>query len=205
MSSAQDKELNKFWDFLSFFVSAIFSPYIVAVVFIALVVYVFSSDIRQFLPWMAIALVFDLVIPGCYVLWLMEKEHIRDIHLPDHEQRKIPFLITAVSSIIGALALVFIHAAKPVVVMGVVYAVNASVVALLTLYWKVSIHAVMLSSIVTIAVVLFGVQYAWLYLILVLICWARVYRRRHSVRQVVGGALISFIFTSIVFWLFGYI
>jgi membrane-associated phospholipid phosphatase len=89
--------------------------------------------------------------------------------------------------------------------MGVVYAVNAVAVGVMTLYWKVSIHTALYSSIITVIVVLFGIQYAWGYLLIIPLAWSRIYRHRHSLNQVIGGAMIAFILTSLVFWFFGYL
>lgn len=201
----KDRDHRTIWDYLAFGVSAIFSPYITAAIFILIITYVYAKNLQQFLPWMGIAFLFAIVIPGGYVLWLIEKKDIHDIHLSRHDQRKIPFLLAGISATLGAIALALIGAAKPVIVMGVVYAVNAVAVGLLTLVWKVSIHTALYSAIVTVIVVLFNIQYAWLYLILVPLAWSRIYRHRHSLNQVIGGAIIAFVLTSIVFWLFGYI
>jgi membrane-associated phospholipid phosphatase len=205
MASKKGKSFHNFWDFLAFGISAIFSPYITAAAFILLITYTYAENLKQFLPWMGIAIFFAVIIPGGYVLWLIEKEGLQDIHLSEHEERKIPFMVAAISSTIGAIALAAVHASKPVVVMGVTYAANAITVALLTLVWKISIHNALLSAAVTVIVILFGVQFAWLYLLLIPLAWSRIHRQRHTLTQVVGGSVIAFVVTSLVFWIFGYI
>jgi len=197
--------MKKIRDLLAFGISALFSPYVTAAVFIIIITYLNAKDIQQFLPWMGIAFLFAIMIPGGYILWKVERKHIRDIHLSVHSERKIPFMITAISSTAGALALFAVGAAKPVAVMMTAYAVNAITVALLTLFWKVSIHTALYSSIITVLVILLGAWYGWLYLLLIPLAWSRIYRHRHSVVQVVGGAIIAFVSTSLVFWIFGYI
>jgi membrane-associated phospholipid phosphatase len=205
MSAKKGKNLHGFFDFIAFGISALFSPYITAAIFIILITYTNARDLQQFLPWLGIAAFFTVIVPGGYVLWLVEKEGASDIHLSDHEQRKIPFMIAAISSTIGAIALAAVGAARPVVLMGVTYAANAVMVGLLTLVWKVSIHTALLSSVITVIVIIFGPPYAWLYLLLIPLCWSRVYRKRHTLTQVVGGAMIAYVVTSLVFWLYGYI
>lgn len=197
--------MKKVWDLLAFGISGLFSPYVTAAVFIIVITYLNAKDIQQFLPWMGIAFLFAIMIPGGYILWKVERNHVRDIHLSLHSERKIPFMITAISSVVGALALLAVGAAKPVAVMMIAYAVNAITVALLTLFWKVSIHTALYSSVITVLVILLGAWYGWLYLLLIPLAWSRIYRHRHSVAQVVGGAIIAFVSTSLVFWIFGYI
>jgi membrane-associated phospholipid phosphatase len=201
------KKIDKktIWDFLAFLISLLFSPYVTAAIFILIITYTNSKNLMEFLPWMGIAFVFAIIIPGAYVLWLVEKKEVSDLHLSKHSQRKIPFLFTAVSSLVGALALNLIGAAKPVVVMGVAYAANAVAIALLTQFWKISVHTALYSSVVTVIVIIFGVKFSLLYLILIPLSWSRVYRQRHSLNQVVGGAMMAFVITCLVFWLFHYI
>ena len=197
--------LKKFYDYLAFGISVLFSPYITAAIFILIITYKYAANLSQFLPWMGIAFLFGLIIPGGYVLWLIEKKVLNDIHLSDHTQRKIPFIVTGISASIGALALSLVGAAKQVVVMGTVYALNTVMVAILTLFWKVSVHTALFSAVITVVTILFGIQYGWFYLLLVPLCWSRIYRHRHTLNQVVGGALIAFVLTALVFWFFGYL
>lgn len=196
---------HQFFNYLAFGVSAVLSPYIAAAVFIMIVVYSYAQDLRQFLPWMLTFFLFAIIIPGFYILWLLESHRISDIHMAKLSDRKIPFLVGAVSSIIGAVLLYFLHAARPVFVISVIYAVNSTVIALVTQYWKISVHTGTFASIATISVILFGTQFWWLYLLLVPLAWARIFRRRHTIWQTVMGAALMSLLTLATFWFFGYL
>lgn len=192
-------------DRLAFVISALFSPYITAFVFIAFISYHYSRNLSQFLPWMLTFSFFGILVPGFYVLWLLEARKIHDLHIFELKDRKIPFLVAGISSAIGAFLLFVLHAARPVIVIGVAYAVNVIGIALITLLWKVSIHTALFSAIATIAVILFGSHFWWLYLILIPLAWSRIHRRRHTIWQAVAGSLIAFVLTAATFWLFGYL
>ena len=192
-------------DCLAFFISAICSPYITALVFIIIITYKYSNNLSQFLPWMITFLLFGIVIPGLYVLWLIEIKKIKDIHIADQNDRKTPFLIAGISAVVGTIILIYLNAARQVVVMAVTYSANALLVALITQYWKISIHMALFASVATVAVILFGPTYALLYLILIPLAWSRIHRKRHTLLQAVAGALIAFVLTAAVFWLFGYL
>jgi len=196
---------QKFTDYLAFAISALFSPYITAAVFIIIVTYAYAQNLSQFLPWMVTFLAFAVIIPGIYTLWLMEVGKIADIHISGLKERKIPFLVAGILAVIGAIILIILDAAKPVIVMGVTYAVNALAVALVTQFWKISIHTALFSAVVTIAVVIFGPSYWWLYLILIPLAWSRIHRHRHTILQVVAGALLAFVLTTATFFIFGYL
>lgn len=204
-SSVIKKFMWRTSDYVAFIISAIFSPYIAALVFIVIISYYYSQNLAQFFPWMMTFLLFGIIIPGFYVLWLLETRQIRDLHISDKDDRKMPFLIAGLSSILGALILFLLGAAKPVTVIGVAYAVNVIGTALLTQVWKISIHTALFSAVSTITVILFGVQLWWLYLILIPLAWARIHRHRHTIWQAVAGSLIAFVLTSATFWIFGYL
>ncbi|OGD57171.1 hypothetical protein A2V71_01985 [Candidatus Berkelbacteria bacterium RBG_13_40_8] len=202
---SEEKESKKFTDYLAFAISALFSPYVTAAVFIIIVTYAYAQNLSQFLPWMITFLAFAVIIPGIYTLWLMETGKIADIHMSGLKERKIPFLIAGILAIIGALILIILDAAKPVIVMGVTYAINALAVALVTQVWKISVHTALFSAISTIAVIIFGPFYWWLYLILIPLSWSRIHRHRHTIAQVVAGALLAFVLTTATFFVFGYL
>ena len=197
-------KVKKFEDYIAFIISAILSPYISATAFIIIVTYAYSQNLTQFLPWMGTFFLFAILIPAIYVLWQLEIGKIADIHITDQHERKIPFLVAGLSSVIGMIILVALQAAKPVIVIAVAYAVNALAVAIVTQFWKISIHTALFSSVCTVAIILFGWQFAWLYLLLVPLAWSRVHRHRHTLLQVVAGAVLAFVLTTATFWGFGY-
>jgi len=198
-------KFDKFDDYLAFLISTILSPYISATVFIVIITYAYSQNLTQFLPWMGTFFLFAILIPGIYVLWLIEIGKISDIHISDQNERKIPFIVAGVSSLIGVVLLVVLQAARPVIMIAVAYAVNAMMVAIITQFWKISIHTALFSSVATIAVIVFGPRFVWLYLLLLPLSWSRVHRHRHSLLQVVAGALLAFVLTTATFWAFGYL
>lgn len=200
----KEPQMKDFSDFLAFGISAVFSPYITATVFIILITYSYSQSMSQFLPWVITFLFFAVIVPGLYLLWLIETKKITDIHIADRKERKWPFLVGGISASIGAMVLVFMGAALPVVVIGVTYAVNALAVAFVTLFWKISIHTALFSAVAAITIIIFGTSYWWLYLLLIPLVWSRIHRGRHTILQALAGALLAFVLTAATFWAFGY-
>ena len=192
------------FNYLAFSISAIFSPYVAAAIFIVLVVYKYANDLNQFFPWMLAFFAFGIILPGFYILWLLEAKKISDIHMADANDRKMPLMITAISAIVGAIALYFLHAARPVFVISVVYAMNSLVIAIVTQWWKISVHTAMFASIATVALVVFGEKFWWLYLILIPLAWSRIFRKRHTIWQTIVGAVSATTITLIIFFIFRY-
>jgi len=197
--------LKKILNYVAFLVSMILSPYVTAAVFIVLIVYRYSESFTQFLPWMLTFFFFGIVIPGSYILWLMELKKINDIHIANQKDRRIPFIITGISSLAGAILLSVFGAARQVVLISMIWAANAIAIALITQAWKISVHMAMFSAVATITVVLFGWHMWWLYLLLIPLAWSRIYRKCHTLWQTTAGALLAFAITVLTFKIFGYI
>jgi len=195
---------ERFLDGAAFLISSFFSPYLVSVVFILIISFIYALGLKQFLPWILISLFFIAAIPVGYIIWFMEKKKISDIHLSNLKERKIPFIIGAVSSVIGASILFCLKAATPILAVVTAYAVNAILISIITLYWKISIHSAFLVATVSIVMIVFGTKFWPLFLLWIPVAWARVHRRRHTPEQVLAGATLAIISTSIVFYIFGY-
>lgn len=192
-------------NYVAFGISAVFSPYVTAAIFIVLIVYKYAQNFNEFLPWMLAFFVFAIILPGFYILWLLEARKITDIHMANANERKNPLLLAAIFSVVGAIVLYFMHAARPVLVISIIYAANSVLIAIVTQWWKISVHTGMFASIATIAVVIFGTQFWWLYLILLPLAWSRIFRKRHTIWQTIMGAASTSVLTLIIFWIFGYI
>lgn len=205
MNEESSPRIKSFTDCVAFLISAILSPYIMVLVFAVVMIYSYSENLQQFLPWMLTFLIFAVLVPGLYALWLLESKKITDLHMSKLEERKRPFIFASISALVGAVVLFLMGASQQVAVMAITYAINAIVVAIITQFWKISIHTALFSSVVTITVILFGLPYAWFYLILIPLSWSRIHRKRHTIWQAVAGAFLAFIITTLIFWMFGYV
>lgn len=195
---------DRFFDGVAFLISAVFSPYLVSVFFILVISFIYADNLKQFLPWIIISFFFIGVIPAGYIFWLLENKKVSDLHLSNHDHRKKPFLVGAISSLMGMIILYFMHAATPILAVATAYAVNAALLFLVTLYWKISIHSALFAASVFIIVTLFGSSFWPLFLFWLPLSWSRVHRKKHTPDQVLFGAIIAILVTAIVLRFFGY-
>ncbi len=191
-------------DGAAFLISVAFSPYLVSVLFILIISFIYADSLREFLPWILINLFFIAIIPASYIFWLVEEKKVSDIHLSNHKDRKIPFLISAVSALVGVVVLYYYGVATPILAVTLAYALNATILFVITLFWKISIHSALFANLIFICIVLFGDKYWPLFFLWVPLAWARVHRKKHTPEQVLFGALIAICVTAIVLYGFGY-
>jgi len=197
-------EKMSFLDMVSFIISTLFSPLFVACVFFIIVAIAFNEDVKTFWPQLMIIIFFIAILPGTYILLLLEQRKIASIHLNSHQDRKMPFLFAAISSWLGFAIILLIGAPKAFLAMDLAFSLNVLIIAIITQWWKISIHSAVIAAIIMLTIILFGIKCWPLIFLWFLVSWARVFRKRHTIAQVVAGAFVAIIVTSSIFYFFGY-
>ncbi len=153
------------------------------------------------------ALVFLGLIPLGYVMWMVHRRRASSIEVRDRARRGRPFLVGLASSVAAfVLVLVLPGAAKALVaaLVGCIV-VNTLAMALVTLRWKISIHAATTAGFVS--MLAFVALTPWpgpalgtrllpatvlpLLLLVPLVMWARVRAGAHTRGEVWAGALFG--------------
>jgi membrane-associated phospholipid phosphatase len=191
-------------EMVSFIISTLFSPLFVACVFFLIVAAVDIRDIQTFWHQLVIIIFFIAILPVVYILLLLEQGKISSLQLDSHADRKKPFMFAAISSLIGLIIIYLLGAPKAFLAMDLAFTLNVLIIAIVTQWWKISIHSAVIAAIVILSIILFGKAYWVLSIIWILVAWARVYRKRHTIAQVLAGALVAIATTGLVFYLFGY-
>lgn len=149
----------------------------------------------------ALAVLFVCVLPFALVLLLVRLGKVTDHHVSDRRQRA-PVLALAVVSLLAGLGLLAaIHAPRSVIVMVLAIVSGVVVLAVISLFWKISGHAGAIALSTAIAVIMLGAPWIPLLLLIPAVGWSRVVLRAHTVTQVVVGALVGGGVTTGLWWL----
>jgi len=178
-------------DRIAVVISVLFSPFLVPITSILLIVRIYAATIQHRLLWVLIVILFASVLPTLFILMLFRLGHLSDIRLTVREQRLKPLLFSLASALIGSGVLHLVHAPREIVWLCIAYAANGVVFTLITLLWKISFHSGVAAGCMTALMMLVSSQFAPLFLLLPLIAWARVHRKRHTVLQTVVAAPIA--------------
>ncbi|MCX6809171.1 MAG: hypothetical protein NTZ65_00215 [Candidatus Berkelbacteria bacterium] len=185
-------------------ISWLFYPPLVGTVFFVFLVFWYSTDLNQGLHWLVAISPFLIFIPLIYFVISFKLGWISDIDLTDRKERPI-FLSAFIVSLALASALLYLLSVPTkffvYVFSGLVMTVVTSII---TLFWKISFHTAVTTSVVTAITILGGPQFWPLFLLIPIIGWARVMLKKHTFWQVVGGALVAFVITEGVFLAFGF-
>lgn len=141
--------------------------------------------------WVIMYCCTTLILPSIYIYILLQRGQVSDIHIPIRAERIRPLtftLILAVGALVIALAL---RAPQLLLIVGAVNAVQSLLLLLITMRWKISLHAMAVAELATFCIYLFGIQASLVALIVPLVSWSRVYLRRHTLNQTIGGSILG--------------
>ena len=192
-----DRTLSTITAQLAWCVSVVFSPFLVPIATAIGVVQKHAAP-EDLLQWLGIVVLFVTVLPAVSIAVMVRFSKVSDLHLKNREERFLPLCCTLVSMIVGTFLLHQLGAEREIVWAGVAYIINSFIFFAITLTWKISFHSSVATGCVTVLVMLVNPQFGWLFLLIPLIAWARVYRKRHTLLQTVVGAVIAVGNTSVV-------
>jgi len=163
----------------------------VPIVTTVVIVETYAVTRQEALLWLAILAMFVTVLPVLCIGILFRYAKVSDWHLNSKEERLLPLCLTLGSMVIGTGTLYYIEAEPQIIWVGIAYIANSVVFSAITPMWKISFHSSVATGCITVLVMLVHPQFAWLFLLIPLIAWARVYRKRHTLLQTVLGSLLA--------------
>ena len=117
--------------------------------------------------------------------------------IPDRQQRTLPLVVAAIVLFTGFLALWFAHAPKLMQGLMWCYATETLIVAIISYWWKISIHTASMACSLVALTYRFGAIVLPFYLLLLLVGKARIVLKRHTIAQAIAGALLGIVLTAI--------
>jgi membrane-associated phospholipid phosphatase len=151
--------------------------------------------------WSVLTVGIAVLIPFVYVLTGVRRRRITDIHVGQREQRSTPILVGIGSIFVSLALLIVLGAPRELVALVAAMTAGLLVTLLVTLTWKISVHAAVASGAVVILALVFGPVWLAMGMLAGLICWARVKLTDHSVSQVVAGTVLGAVVAASVFTL----
>ena len=147
-----------------------------------------------------IALFFTVFAPWLVVLYLRRRGEISELFIPERRDRLRPLLFYFASSWVGVGVLYLIHSPPTLYALMVCVAVLSTVALLITMRWKISLHAMGLWASCAIVIALYGSW--WAVVPAGLVSWARLVLQAHSVSQILVGSIVG---AGVAFLIYGYV
>lgn len=137
------------------------------------------------------------IAPIVLVLYLLVMGRT-DIHTSD-EKRPPTFFVPPIIAYGLAAAVFGMLRCTTLYLLSTAYLLTTVVVLLVTLFWRISIHMAGFTGPITALILVFGIHYSLLYLLAIPLAWARTELKAHTLPQVVLGAAVGAITTTIVY------
>ena len=181
------------------YISRVLNPVFVLGIVIVLVSFEASGLGTWIVLCALIALFFTVFAPWGVVLYMRRQGEISELFIPERRDRLRPLLFYCASSWLGVGILYLIHSPPAIYALMVCVAVQGTIALLITMQWKISLHAMGLWAACGVVIALYGSW--WAVVPAGLVSWARLALRAHSVSQVLVGSIVG---AGVAFLIFGY-
>jgi membrane-associated phospholipid phosphatase len=180
-------------------VGELLSPPPILVVLALVVAWASSPTPAMAVVWGAIAAAFASVLPYALILRGVRRGQLSDTNISLREQR-IRFGVVAITSILVGLAvLAALDAPAEMVALQASIAVGVACGWVVTLWWKISVHAAIAAGAATVLVLVFGPALLVVWPMVALIAWSRVQVGDHTPAQVLAGVALGIVVNATVF------
>ncbi len=181
-------------------ISYITMPPIVALLMFALINYTVSKGL-SFVALTLLTAFFAVLMPLSILIIWARRTHAHDFDIPGMADRSQPLLVATVSYFVGTVVLLSIRAPPLTNAVMLGYSTGTLVIFFINLRWKISVHAMGIAGPTAVLLFVFGSWGVLLGLLLPPVIWSRVYLKKHTLGQALGGGLAGFVLAAFGIWL----
>lgn len=150
---------------------------------------------RPFWSGLSWALAYGMVVsflPILFVLYLLRTGHISELHMSNTSERHLPYAIAIGCALLGLLLVHLLDGPHLLRCLLIFNVVELSALAVINLFWLISIHATGIMATMTIVWLVFGWATSLIVLPFVIsVSWVRLYLKRHNPQQVIAGLCLG--------------
>lgn len=151
-----------------------------------------------------ILLVIDILFPIGVYLFFLKTGKISDRDVTKRQERFVLFGVGVITSLFSTI-LVFFIANELFFTLHLIFFLLTLTLFLITFKWKISGHMIVNTGAVFMINYLFDWRFLWLFLMVPIVAYARLYLKKHDIWQVAAGIMVGLIEPYLVLKLFGYL
>ncbi len=185
-------------------ISLVFQPIFVIGIFMAILVIYFAPDFRTGLIRLLITAFLIGLIPITYTIIAARFGWIKNAWLERRQDRIGPFLVAAFCMIINLMIFYKFGVDQEVLVFMMALILVLTLTLIITLFWKISVHTTVITIVAVAANVISDGALWYLFLLIPLVMWARVYKKNHTILQALVGCVLNGVIVYMTFKIFGY-
>ena len=151
--------------------------------------FLFYKASMSWLPFMVFTF-FSVLLPLGFVVWLLQKGVIGDMHMKYRRDRIKPLIATCLCNAVGLVLISLFNGSDILVQFAQVQCVIAILFLIITPWFKISLHSA--SAAILFALTVQLTPYVLPALMMVMsICWSRIFLKRHTPLQVFAGCVLG--------------
>jgi len=169
------------------FLSNIISPPVIFAI-LGFVLAFYSTPFRTAAAWGLLYGVLVSLVPILAVFYLLHTGRIAELHMSHTQERHLPYMVAILCT--GAAFLLFTIFDGPEMLrcLTAFNTVELIALSLINIYWLISLHTTGITAAWIISWLVFGwVAAVALFPFVILVCWVRLYLKRHTPAQVAAG------------------
>ena len=174
------------------FISTLFVPPSFTIIIYSIFAFQLESESVKQLATIINAIVFGFIAPIVLFLILRKKGKLSDQDASIKEERTFPFLIAIGFYLLGLLLMIKFDLNIISIAFWFCYISNTLITIIINKYWKISAHAMGAAGPFAAVVFAFGSVGLVMLPIVILVGWARIELKCHTLSQVVAGIILAF-------------
>jgi membrane-associated phospholipid phosphatase len=144
-----------------------------------------------------------VALPMAFLVWLLARGIVSDLDVQHREERVWPML-AALGGAAASLTVLHLGATPPLLFgLSLATFFQLLLVLTITMYWKISVHTTAAASFAVLVYSLAGAKTLPLVGLILLVAWARMRLKRHTLAQAIAGAMLGSLTTMIALTLGG--
>lgn len=177
----------------------VLAPVPVGILALVLIAEKDAPSLTAGLKWVAVSVFLVTLVPLAYIVYLLRRGEISDIHLRRREQRPRIILVSLVSWAVALAVLIAFDAPWQLIAFLGAGLIAFVISGIITLRWKISFHTGVAGGVVSVLTLIFGAGVLVTLPLVALLGWARVELRDHTAAQVIAGALVGSSVSGVMF------
>lgn len=173
-------------------VSDVFSPPVLSGGLAVLLTRLATPTWGDALSWSSLYVVVADLLPLAYLVRLLRRGAVSDLHVGVRMERVRPLIAMLACMGLALFAAMLFSAPHTLRVFLGLSLAQGVVLTIVTLVWQISFHAAAATSLVAASGVIYGVTVALVLApILLVVAWARLHLKRHTLPQIVAGTAVA--------------
>jgi membrane-associated phospholipid phosphatase len=184
-------------------ITNILNPFLAAFVVIILLSFKNAGSTAEAVKWASLSIALSVLPVFVVVVYLVRRKKLDGIFVNPRWQRTGIYLLATALGAIGYWLLWYLQAPALLIATFAAGFVAVIIYMGINLFWKISLHMAFIAGAMAILIVVYRAPAVWTVLLLLLVAWARVELKQHSLMQVAMGALIAMAIVVGIFWGYG--